>query len=618
MSYFEFPHTRTYDSDLGWLIKKVGEGISSIAALQSWASTHQAEYKALVNKVNGLIENLTDVIVPWDSSIAYRIFSMVEYQGTNYIALQDVPVGVMITNTAYWQPANTIVEQINAISTIVSEIQEQYDIDLCAVHCPYKSTASQGDCTIFECGNEVVLIDFGTPDHSDQIINYMVDHGLTKVTRVIITHYHYDHVSGYENILGSDQLDFSDAVFYVPPTISASEITGNESYITNQNNYMAYVTALGNEMIVPANNSITEFGDLKCRWLNVDPTEWRTNGYYTNMIDSNGETTDHTSMNNFCIVTEFTHGKNKILWTADIENLAERVVQAYITESPKLFKMQHHGVNEVDNNSFCNKMNPDYVMVEGIGFPVHYQHSEFSQQLIHYNRKNIYTHLNTSNSVVFISTGTDILPYQGKLQVINESFFDVTADTIDSFMVPGEYRVNGIELFPDIWVYGKLEVFAKGSVIIQQITTTNRGTFRRFYSTSASAWREWQSDGLSTYGDGTVNTANFTSSSSVYFVKNGNLVWVTFVGIPTSANSEVDGSSASLELATGLPVPYYTSSTETAGASVQNYGDGTLRPVIARVSQTGSLVLNARGNGFSARNQGSFCYIARDNTPITT
>ena len=36
MSFFEFPHTRTYDSDLGWLIKKMEELLNEYNELVSW------------------------------------------------------------------------------------------------------------------------------------------------------------------------------------------------------------------------------------------------------------------------------------------------------------------------------------------------------------------------------------------------------------------------------------------------------------------------------------------------------------------------------------------------------------------------------------------------------
>lgn len=124
MSFFEFPHTRTYDSDLGFIIKWIRENQPAIENLEEWRSTHEREYQILSDKVDGLINNLVDVISPWDSSIAYHIFSIVEYLGNNYIAVQDVPVGAMITDTTYWQQANTIVEQINAMSVIVSNMDK--------------------------------------------------------------------------------------------------------------------------------------------------------------------------------------------------------------------------------------------------------------------------------------------------------------------------------------------------------------------------------------------------------------------------------------------------------------------------------------------------------------
>ena len=47
MSYFEFPHTRTYDSDLGWLIKTVKDLTEIASSLEEWKTTHEAEYEQL-------------------------------------------------------------------------------------------------------------------------------------------------------------------------------------------------------------------------------------------------------------------------------------------------------------------------------------------------------------------------------------------------------------------------------------------------------------------------------------------------------------------------------------------------------------------------------------------
>lgn len=40
MAFFEFPHTRTYDSDLGWLIKNVSNYNETIEALNEWIAVN--------------------------------------------------------------------------------------------------------------------------------------------------------------------------------------------------------------------------------------------------------------------------------------------------------------------------------------------------------------------------------------------------------------------------------------------------------------------------------------------------------------------------------------------------------------------------------------------------
>lgn len=56
MGFFEFPHTRTYDSDLGWLIKHVNSYDETIQALNEWIAENtpklddmEALYQALIS-----------------------------------------------------------------------------------------------------------------------------------------------------------------------------------------------------------------------------------------------------------------------------------------------------------------------------------------------------------------------------------------------------------------------------------------------------------------------------------------------------------------------------------------------------------------------------------------
>lgn len=47
MAFFEFPHTRTYDSDLGWLIKSVKQLIDCCEEMTEWKEQHADEYQQL-------------------------------------------------------------------------------------------------------------------------------------------------------------------------------------------------------------------------------------------------------------------------------------------------------------------------------------------------------------------------------------------------------------------------------------------------------------------------------------------------------------------------------------------------------------------------------------------
>ena len=124
MAYFEFPHTRTYDSDLGWLIKTYKDLVAEYGSLTAWKMEHEAEYQELKAEVTALIQNMTAPVEPWDGTKAYTRYTLVSYNGDVYIALQDVPADVLITDTNYWDLAQTIQAELNAIKADIIEIEK--------------------------------------------------------------------------------------------------------------------------------------------------------------------------------------------------------------------------------------------------------------------------------------------------------------------------------------------------------------------------------------------------------------------------------------------------------------------------------------------------------------
>lgn len=70
MAYFEFPHTRTYDSDLGWLIRQCKTNMDAIAALDAWKADTQHDIddikKLYADIISGNFpEALADAVEEW-------------------------------------------------------------------------------------------------------------------------------------------------------------------------------------------------------------------------------------------------------------------------------------------------------------------------------------------------------------------------------------------------------------------------------------------------------------------------------------------------------------------------------------------------------------------------
>ena len=66
MSFFEFPHTRTYDGDLGWLIKTVSSYDEIINALNEWISENAPK----LDEVYSFMEQLKNGDIPDSLKVA--------------------------------------------------------------------------------------------------------------------------------------------------------------------------------------------------------------------------------------------------------------------------------------------------------------------------------------------------------------------------------------------------------------------------------------------------------------------------------------------------------------------------------------------------------------------
>lgn len=70
MSFYEFPHTRTYDNDLGWLIKHCRSNTEAIKVLNEWKTETEdaiTELEQLLSDIaaGNIPKEISDAITTW-------------------------------------------------------------------------------------------------------------------------------------------------------------------------------------------------------------------------------------------------------------------------------------------------------------------------------------------------------------------------------------------------------------------------------------------------------------------------------------------------------------------------------------------------------------------------
>lgn len=114
MSYFEFPHTRSYEGDLGFVIKKIIELTEKYNDFFAYNSIKFADP------------------LQWDITKQYEAFTIVfDYDsGYSYISKRPIPVGVNISNPDYWCLVGPLIidaQARNSIDLILRFIANNYD-----------------------------------------------------------------------------------------------------------------------------------------------------------------------------------------------------------------------------------------------------------------------------------------------------------------------------------------------------------------------------------------------------------------------------------------------------------------------------------------------------------
>ena len=153
MSYFEFPHTRSYEGDLGYILKKVIELSESYDKFFKYNTIHFADP------------------ITWNITTQYAPFTIVfdEDHEASYISKRPVPAGITLDNTDFWSFVGPLIVDSyarTAIERILHFITNSYESGVVAA-----SVHLVGDYIIAGGALYVVTSPINIGDHITMGIN---------------------------------------------------------------------------------------------------------------------------------------------------------------------------------------------------------------------------------------------------------------------------------------------------------------------------------------------------------------------------------------------------------------------------------------------------------------
>jgi competence protein ComEC len=209
--------------------------------------------------------------------------------------------------------------------------------------------AGQGDATIVRLPNgKVMVIDCNIDNSPENITEYLKNAGVKKIDYLVITHPHYDHMSGMKEIVDN----FEVGEVWATRFRRTKESESPESY-EKFKEYHAQLKRLNNKgtkIVIPSakNEPVVEEDKMKIKVLGPS-------------YGSQGKNED---IHEESMALQIKFGKTSLVFTGDTPNSGlDRIKNYYNIKNTTVWHASHHGSREGANEDVLREASPKYTVI---------------------------------------------------------------------------------------------------------------------------------------------------------------------------------------------------------------------------------------------------------------
>ena len=231
--------------------------------------------------------------------------------------------GILGTNEELVNTVSNMGEQTNTQNEQQVEFVAQEDLLIDFID------VGQADSILIRNQDEVMLIDAGTNEAGETVVNYLEKLGITKINYLIGTHPHEDHIGGLDDVINR----FDIGQIYMPKIETTTKTF--EDVLEAIENKNLTVTA-------PNKGDKIEIGQAVGEFM-TEP-----------ILDE-----DNLNVSSLVIRLEF--GNNSFLFMGDAEE--EENEETINWPKTDVLKVGHHGSNTSSSESFLEQVQPQYGVI---------------------------------------------------------------------------------------------------------------------------------------------------------------------------------------------------------------------------------------------------------------